>query len=119
MGFDPASGPPQIEGELTIASSGTESTILDRQHYPYLTLEIPGTFDGTAITFKGAKDDGGTFNNIRDEAGVLISIALNAAGGWHSLDDALAELAPFRYLQLVSNATETGERIIPWIASVN
>ena len=95
--------------KTTIADSETDSGQVDLGHHSFLAIEVPAGFEGTAISFKGAGEDGGTPLEILDNAGSAISITV-AAGKITTLSNAqLAALAPIRFLTLVGGTAQTGD----------
>ena len=89
----------------TIASSGTESSVINLVDAVLVHVYLPAAFTGTSLSFKGSYD-GTNFFAIHDLDG---AVALPVAqGNCYRLPDDV--LTPF--LRVVSNGAEGGVRTI-------
>ena len=119
--MDARFGPPVRTAKATIdiSESTTISDIVDTQHYKINSLHMPATFTGTALTFQSAPTPGGTFQELRDDAGNVVS--LTVAGG-----DVVAvtspatsmALAAVRFIKAVSGTAELADREIIFEMSI-
>lgn len=94
--------------DVDIATSGDTSEDADLQGLRLFGIITPDTLDGANLTFN-VSVDGSTWVPLVDEAGSAISVAM-AVDQAISLANIFHHFAPWRYLQLVSDATETGDR---------
>lgn len=60
---------------ITAGDSGQSVTC---DQYPYRTITVEGTFDGTTITIQGRNDEAGTWQTLQDNLGNNLSFT--AAG---------------------------------------
>lgn len=105
--------PAKIRSELTavIASSGTVSSAVDLVGTGLVAIQMPAAMTGVAITFQGSAD-GTTYGAIHDGAGAAVSIT-TAANLCVVVPESITR--GFRYIKLVSGATEAAERTIKLI----
>lgn len=94
---------------VTIASSGTDSTEVDLQGMTLCGFYMPAAFTGTAMTFKAASSSGGTFLPVEDGFGVTISKTVSASK-YIKVDP--VDFSGVRFLKLVSGSAEGAERTI-------
>ena len=97
--------------QTTIASGQTESSPIDVYGTTLKTIFLPSAFDGTSITFQ-VSYDGTTYYDYYnvDNQAVTVTCSANRAYGWLAND-----FYSIRFLKLVSNATESADRIITLI----
>lgn len=102
--------PPVAVKTATIANGATTSNVIDLEHWMLVGL-IFGTFTGATISFTVSTVGDGTFVPLVDEAGAAISVVAtdNSAVG---LDAAARELAPWRFIKIVSASSEAAARTI-------
>lgn len=93
----------------TIAASGTTSGEIDLSGTTLCGVFIPASFQGTAITFQAATTTGGTFVTVKDGAGNSVSKTVGASQ-YVKLDP--SDFAGIQFLKIVSNATESAERVL-------
>lgn len=74
-------------------------------------LQLPATFDGTAITFQVSNDDS-TYLALYDETGTLVSVTVAASRAVGFKQDLIARLSGWRFIKLLSNASETANRSV-------
>jgi hypothetical protein len=74
-------------------------------------FKIPATFTGTAVSFQGSTDAGGSWADIYD-GGSAYSVSV-AAGKYHAIKPEV--FYGVGLLRIVSNATEGGEREIVFV----
>lgn len=103
-------GPPTVVKTVTIPNNETTSNAVDLEHYRLIGI-ILGTITGATISFLVCATADGTYVALVDQAGVAISFTAtdNSAIGF---DAAAAELAPWRFMKLVSAGAEGAERTI-------
>lgn len=90
---------------VTIASSATESSVIDTNGMVLKGINLPSTFDGTSMTFKSCNTPDGTFQTIQNDAGdvfTLSSLAASVNVRWSNED-----FAGDRYIKLVAGTTQT------------
>jgi hypothetical protein len=105
--------------DAVIALNGTVSGAVDVGPGRLFGFVLPKAFTGTAITFQ-VSADGTNYGLLYDDAGSAVSCSVSAgttvfkayafkADDYHCLHQ-------WRYLKLVSNATEAAERTIQlWV----
>lgn len=99
--------------EAVIASGDTESAIADLANYAIAGLLIP-TVDSGNLTFKVCDTPGGTFQLL--ESASAAAIAVTAGTGNFALGaDDLTDLAPYRFVKIVSAVTQTAARTFKWV----
>ncbi len=96
---------------VTIASSGTESTALDLQGMGLVGMLIPSAFTGASVTFK-ASIDGTNFYDIYNSDNTQFSITVGTSR-WYNLD--IRDFLGARYVKIVSASSEGAERTITCI----
>lgn len=88
----------------SIALNETTSNAIPLEGRMVVGLRIPGTIEGTAITFTGSEAFDGTYAAIYDSDGAQVSAAI-AASRWIGLSGAEADaVSSAPYIKLVSNA---------------
>lgn len=95
----------------TIAAGGTTSDTVDLEGYTLAAVYMPAAFTGTALAVQAAPSRGGAFLPVHKDDGTAVSITA-AASRVVGIDLAAGTLAALRYVQLVSNAAEAGERAL-------
>lgn len=91
-----------------VFSASATSAAIDTKEGTIVGLEIPSGYAGTTLKFQGASDPDGTYNDIYYLSGVaatILTLTSIAASRNVTLDPKL--LAGFRYLKLVSSASES------------
>jgi hypothetical protein len=97
---------------VTIANGAQDSSVFQLGEATYMALGMPAAFTGTAMTFKGASTEAGTFVVVKDDSGSDVSITVGTSR-WVALQAAvMAKLAAFRFLKLVSGSAEGAARTI-------
>lgn len=111
-------GAPGVVGPFVIANGDATglSTAVEIGATSLEGLFIPAAFTGTVLTFQAALTLGGTYQNLYDDSGTEVSVAV-AAGRAVSIDFAALKLAQWRFLKIRSGTaaaptTEGGERSI-------
>lgn len=96
--------------DIDLLDGQTESAIINLQNEKITYIVIPASFTGTSISFK--VDSDGTSSNMvaynNASTGALISITVTAGESyaWN-----INDFAGVMYLQIVSNASQTGDVI--------
>ena len=93
----------------TIPMSSDLSDELNNHGSTLVGLKFPAAFDGANIRFLGSIDDGQTFQQIYDDAGIPFEIVVKL-GEIVALDP--RDLSAFRWVKLKSTSVETAERKI-------
>lgn len=93
---------------VTISNGGTTSTAIDTSGLSILGIVIPSSFTGTAISFQTSIDNS-TYNNLYNTSNTLVSMNVTQARSYGIVP---SDFAGWRFLKLVSNATEGGSREI-------
>jgi len=92
-----------------VFTASATSAAIDTKEGTIVGFEIPSGFTGVSLSFKATSDaDNGTYNDVYYLSGVaatILTITSVAASRQITIDPKL--LAGFRYLKLVSNASET------------
>ena len=101
-------GAPYDSLDLTIAASGTTSNAVPIDHYTWFALKFPGAITGATIAFE-ASDDGENFYDIVNEDG-SVSITPPGSEVIMVLNYASPNLAPFRWVRIVSASAEAAAR---------
>lgn len=90
----------------------------DLNRSPLLALEIPAGYNGGNITFKAASTPGGTFNDVYDTSGTLITITVGGASRVVAVTGtALQALASLSFVKLATVSNVTGAQTINIIAT--
>lgn len=94
---------------VTILSGQTESDALDTNGTSLVGYVLPAAFTGTAITFKVCDTLDGTYLDLYNTDGTLIShtVAQGTAVAISPLD-----FAAFRFVKFVSGSSEGADRVI-------
>ena len=98
---------PYQSGVLTgnIALSGSVSTMYDLSDWTLTAIHIPGTLASGTINFWSTPNPiGGTFSPVYDTAGNKLAVI--ATAGNQIIAD-IPELAPLRFIQLVTGGTQS------------
>lgn len=89
----------------TIDKNAVSTGAVDLEGYTIAGLMIP-TIDSASVTFRTCNTATGTFVDITSSAGTVHSI--DAATGGKVIDaDALTFLSAFRYIEIVTTASQT------------
>jgi hypothetical protein len=89
------------------AGSATSAAI-DIGEGTVVGLQIPAGYAGTTLKFQGANEEGGTYNDIFYLNGVAVTaLTLTSVAENKNITISPEMLAGFRYLKLVSSASET------------
>ena len=94
---------------VTIAESGTTSQAVDVGEWLIAGIVTPAALTGTALTFTGALEEGGTYRALVDSSGTPISVTVSAD------DHILIEPQTFAgvsWIKLVSGSAEAADREI-------
>lgn len=98
--------------EAVIAIDETTSGAVDCGAASAVGLFTPSTLTGTAVTFLGAHDEDGTYQAVVDSAGAAVSVTVSASKAIGFSAAVVAALLPWRFLKIVSGATETAARTL-------
>lgn len=99
--------------ESTIAAGGTESDLVDIGNRAIVGLIMPAIVSA-ALTFKVAANPADTPVLVKNLA--LTALTVSASVGGIAIDcDALVGLSGFRYIQIVSGATQTSAVTFKWV----
>ena|SRR3990167_1022830 len=102
---------------VTIGSAAGTSGVVDIQGKSLIGLIVPATFAGTSFTYlagtlKSNVSPGtlpiGNFYPVYDSSGNQLTTVI---GTGRVITD-VPELAPLRYIQIVSSATQTADRVV-------
>lgn len=114
----PTTGVPGLVGPFTIANGDATGLSGAREigANALTGIWMPAAFTGTTLTFMVSTALAGTYQNLYDDAGTEVSVAV-AAGRAVSVDAASGKLAPWRFLKIRSGSsgsptTEGGARTI-------
>ena len=101
----------QIQTQTIAIANGaqTSTNAVDGRGFAAFGLELPAAFTGTSLTFKTCSTAGGTFQDLYNSAGVLVSIPIVANSRNFYAPD---ELSPWPYWKIVSGSAEGGARSI-------
>ena len=105
---------PHITPEAVIPINETESNSVAIYGNTLIGLYMPSSFTGTAVTFKGALKQGGTFKEVTDPTTGIAVTATVAADKFVAFPP--QALACLQFLKIVSNATEAAARTITVVA---
>jgi hypothetical protein len=96
---------------VTIPANSTTSGIFDCCGVTLKTIIMPATFTGTQISFQ-VSPDGSTFYDYYNINNALVSISCtqNRAYGIGAID-----FYSIKYLKIVSNATESADRVFTFL----
>jgi len=94
---------------VTIASSGTVSSVAELQGTLLVGLEMPAAWDAATIKIEGARQNSSNFLIVADETGSDKSLTV-AVNRIHFFDP--ADWMAISRARLVSSATQTAERVI-------
>lgn len=91
---------------VTIAQSGSTSSVVTANGRAIYGLVMPSTFTGTAITFT-VSHDGSTFQELRKaDSDAAVSVSVTASKSY----DLPTQLAAWPYFKIVSNGNEAAAR---------
>ncbi len=96
------------EIEVTIASSATDSASFAVADYAWGSVQIPGAFTGTTMTFK-VSIDGTNFNALEDETGAAVASVPVSANEAVPLPE---DLFKYKHAKCVSGSSEAAERTL-------
>jgi len=87
--------------QVTIAVGEATSAEVDIGSVSVFAIQTPSAFDAATISFLAARNTGGTFTTIYDDAGVecKMTVATNESR-MYSLKTVSDTLSPFRFIQL-------------------
>lgn len=105
-----ASARPQT---LRILSGETDSQAFTASNFGAFGLQIPSTFDGSAITFKVSADDGATYqalyeyDTVTDDGSATraVTLAVTASRSY----DLPAALVAWDHFKIVAGTAQTGD----------
>ena len=89
---------------VTFASGGTVSTAVETRGYNSGSILLPAEFNADVISFEGAEKSDGTFAQIYNSGGALVSFTAAGASKWYDLPAAVFGLG---FLKVVTG-TATG-----------
>lgn len=96
--------------EVTVAASGTNSSVLETNGYVPVAIRTPGTLTSTSLTFSaGLASDGSDLVPMRDSTGTAIGATV-AASRHIPLNP--SDFAGVHCLRLVMGSAETAGRTI-------
>lgn len=99
----------------TIANGATTSNSIDLDSYGsdqgLVGLVMPAAFTGASITFNVSLDDV-TYQQLFTSANAALSITVTAGKTYSFAQDFRSEIAPYRYIQIVSASSEGAARTI-------
>lgn len=101
--------------KATIANGGTDSNTIDMNGFSVVGIIIP-TITNAAITPK-VSADGTTFFPLKEKDGSTTLEIAASTGGFAVDADFCARLSGYRYLKLVSGASQGAERVITVIVA--
>lgn len=97
---------------VVIPGGGTTSEPVHIGHYVRLGIVIPDTMTGTKLTFEGAADVAGPFEEIQDEQDNAIEVSATTAAAIGLTGAARDAVLAWPWIRLVSDATEAADRAI-------
>lgn len=95
----------EVSQTVAIANGQTTSATVNAAGYSSYLVTMPAAFTGTALSFLVSVDNS-TFNPLYTVGNVAVSLTVAASRNYVLP----AELAPYPYFQIVSNASEGGAR---------
>lgn len=96
--------------DITIASSAQESSQLDTGGLTLCGIFLPAAFTGTALTFEGCPDSGGTFVAVKSTtSGTTLSYTV-AQGTYCALDP--KDFQGLRFIKIKSGSSEGASRTL-------
>lgn len=98
-----------VSNTVTIANGQTTSGAVDLGVSAIVGIALPATMTGTALTFTVSNDDS-TYQALRDSTTNTDVTLTFTQGKSYAIDPSL--FWGYRYLKVVSNATEGGARTI-------
>lgn len=102
---------PKINNDtVTIATGQTTSDGIDLQGMTLCGLYLPSAFDGSTISFQASETEDGTFVQVLDTDGSVLTLAGLSASKYVKV--APADFAGIRFLKLVAGA-QTGATVLP------
>jgi len=96
-----------------IASGDTESAVADIGNKTICGLLIP-TLDSGNLTFQVSEKADGTFRTVKDKTAAAHTVAAGT-GDLALASDDLTELAGYRFIKIISAATQTAARTFIWV----
>lgn len=95
--------------EVTIASSETESTILNKSNFSIMGFEVPASMTSTALTFEVGSDSS-SMTPLRKDDNTAVSYTIdNTAGAYYM---PAQYTAGYPYFRIVAGSSEGGSRTI-------
>lgn len=102
----------------TIPSGSTTSGSVDLSNYGpdsgLVGMVMPSTFTGASISFNVSLDDA-TYQPLFASGGSVLSINITAGKTYSFSQDVRSELAPYRFVQVVSASSEGASRSIGFL----
>lgn len=100
----------------TIALGASLSGEINLNGASLLGIAMPAAWDAASLTFQASATAGGTYQEVYDDLGNPVTVAV-AAGRMVAVDNAALKLAPWRYLKIRSGtaaapANQTAARAI-------
>ena len=98
-------------GSVTILNGATDSGAFNMKDVAFVGLIIPAAFTGASISFKVSDKSDGTFVQLYDETGTLVSVAVGASRAY-----ALpAAISGWQYVKVVSASAEVADRVLTFV----
>lgn len=89
---------------VTIAASASLSGEIDLEGFTLAAIEMPAAWTAANLTLQAASASGGTFQDLKDDAGAEVTITA-AAAIMIGLDAVAPEVAALRFLKLRSGTS--------------
>ena len=99
--------------DCVIASGDTASAVVDIGNKTICGLLIP-TLDSGSLTFQVSEKADGTFYTLKDKTPASHTIVATT-GLFAVASDDLTELAGYRFIKIISAATQTAARTFIWV----
>ena len=97
---------------IDISADDQNSTIADLGADARLTaILFPAAMTGVNVNFRASESAGGTFRDVLDEAGVVITLPFGANELQTLTQDLFRRLSGFRFIQIRSDAAELADRL--------
>lgn len=96
-----------VDDRVTILSGNTESAVIDCIGASLVGINFPSVFEPTALFFKSAESENGTYGFVIDANGELVTAHSTGANARVRLGDIL-ELE--RYIKIVANTAVPADR---------
>lgn len=94
-----------FDQNVTISTGVSVSSIANSRGQSVVGLIIPSTFSGTSLTLVSSTSSTGTFYDMKNSSGDLLTITFNGQG-WYQLNP--TDLTSTQFVKFVSNTTQSG-----------